>query len=98
MAAAAVPKIAEEADPAQAFAKEDPRWQLYLELPCRLTIDLSVPAFAVGDFLALRPGSIVGTQWGVARDVPVRINDAVIGWAEMEAVGTRLAVRLTELA
>ena len=98
MAAAAAPKTTEETDAAQAIAKEDPRWRLYLELPCRLTVDLSVPAFTVGDFLALRPGSIVGTQWGVARDVPVRINESVIGWAEMEAVGTRLAVRLTELA
>lgn len=98
MAAAAAPKTTEEADLTQASNKEDPRWQLYMELPCRLTVDLAVPAFTVGDFLALGPGSIVGTQWGVARDVPVRINEAVIGWAEMEAVGTRLAVRLTELA
>ncbi len=108
MAAAAAVKIAEKTNAAKDVGekdvkkkdveKDDPRWRAYLELPCRLTIDLSVPAFTVGDFLALRPGSIVGTQWGVARDVPLRINEAVIGWAEMEGVGTMLAVRLTELA
>ncbi len=38
------------------------------------------------------------TGWRVARDVPLRVNDTLIGWSEFEAVGNRLAVRLTEVA
>jgi len=77
---------------------EDPGWARVMSLPCHLTVDLSVPRFCVADFLALHPGSIVGTNWGVARDVPLHINGILVGWAEMEAAGDHLAVRLTELA
>lgn len=98
MAAAASAKVAEKNGSVKDAESEDLRWQPFLELPCRLTIDLSVPALTVGIFLGLRPGSIVGAQWGVARDVPVRVNGILIGWGEMEGAGNRMAVRLTELA
>lgn len=77
---------------------EDPRWQAVMTLPCQITVDLSLPGFTVSHFLALRIGSVVGTCWAVARDIPVRVNGAVIAWGELEAAGKRLAVRLTELA
>ena len=31
-------------------------------------------------------------------DVPVLVNSHLVGWAEFEAIGERLAVRLTDLA
>ena len=77
---------------------EDARWRPVLSLPCQLTVDLSLPHFTVGNFLALRPGSIVATHWGLAHDVPLRINGTLVGWGELEGAGNRLAVRLTELA
>lgn len=66
-------------------------------LPCRLCVELRVPRFTVGDLLRLDVQSIVDTQWEQGTDIPVQVNGAPIGWAEFEAVGERLAVRLTEL-
>jgi flagellar motor switch/type III secretory pathway protein FliN len=74
------------------------RWRPLLGLACQLTVDLPLPGFKVADFLALRPGSVVGTNWRLARDIPLRINGTLIGWAEFEGAGNHLAVRLTELA
>jgi flagellar motor switch/type III secretory pathway protein FliN len=82
----------------QENANAELRWRPLLGLPCQLTVDLPLPNFKVADFLALRPGSVVGTHWGLARDIPLRINGTLIGWAEFEGAGNRLAVRLTELA
>lgn len=77
---------------------DDPRWRPALGLPCQLTVDLPLPNFKVADFLKLQAGSVVGTEWKVTRDVPLRVNGTLIGWGEFEGAGGRLAVRLTELA
>jgi flagellar motor switch/type III secretory pathway protein FliN len=74
------------------------RWRPVLDLPCQLTVDLPLPHFKVGDFLGLRAGSVLGTNWRLAHDIPLRINGTLIGWAEFEGAGGRLAVRVTELA
>lgn len=78
--------------------EEDSRWRPVMGLPCHLTVDLPIPGFRVGDFLALRTGSVIGTNWRLARDIPLRINGTLIGWGEFEGASSRLAVRLTELA
>ncbi len=78
--------------------EEDARWRPVMGLPCRFTADLSLPNFKVADLLALRAGSVIRTDWEVARDVPLRVNGTLVAWGELEGAGTRLAVRLTELA
>ena len=88
----------EKTHPAATPENEDPRWRPVLGLPCQLTVDLPLPQFKVADFLALRAGSVIASHWRVAHDIPLRINGTLIGWAEFEGAGTRLAVRLTELA
>jgi flagellar motor switch/type III secretory pathway protein FliN len=77
---------------------EELRWQPVLGLPCQLTVELPLPHFKVADFLSLRAGSVLATGWQLAHDIPLRINGTLIGWGEFEGAGTRLAVRLTELA
>lgn len=77
---------------------EETRWAPFLALPCQLTVDLPLPDFTVADFLALRVGSTVGTHWSLANDLPLRVNEALIGWGELEGNNGRLAVRVTELA
>jgi len=79
-------------------AVEDPRWRPVLSLPCDLTVELPLDGFKVADFVRLRTGSILATRWRLTRDVPLRINGTVIAWGEFEGAGSRLAVRLTELA
>ena len=80
------------------MSKEESRLAPVMALSCRLTADLPLPDFRVSDFLALHPGSILGSQWALTRDVPLRINGTLIGWGGIEGCGDRLAVRVTELA
>jgi len=97
-AAAAKERTAPESGDAETSQEDDPRWQPVLALPCLLTVDLPMPHFKVADFLKLQPGSVVATEWRLRQDVPLRVNGTLIAWGEFEGSGTRLAVRLTELA
>ena len=88
-----------EATPA---AKQSPAdkgmWTEALWLPCRLTVDLPIPQFTIGDLMRLDVKSVVDSLWAESGDLPIRVNGQLIGWGEFEVVGDRLAVRLTELA
>jgi flagellar motor switch/type III secretory pathway protein FliN len=52
--------------------------------------------FTIADLLSLKEGSIVETACHHTSDVPLRVNQLLIGWTEFEVVGDRLAVRITE--
>jgi flagellar motor switch protein FliN/FliY len=65
-------------------------------LPCMLTLDVPVPGFTVGDLMTLREGSIVATGCNQTSDVPLRVNQLLIGWTEFEVIDDRLAVRITD--
>jgi flagellar motor switch/type III secretory pathway protein FliN len=67
-------------------------------LPCTLTLDVPVVRFTVGDLLTLTKGSIVETACHHTSDVPLRVNQLLIGWTEFEVIGDRLAVRITDQA
>ena len=69
-----------------------------LWLPCRLTVDLRLREFTVGDVLRLDGQSVVDGHWNQNADVPIMVNGHLIAWAEFEVVGERLAVRVTRLA
>ncbi len=77
---------------------DEERWQPVMGLPCELSVDLALPHFKVRDFMAVRIGSVLHTGWSMGRDVPLRVNGALIGWGELESISTRLAVRVTDLA
>jgi len=88
----------ENREAAPDHGSDEARWRPLLGLPCQLSVDLPLPGFTIADLLRLKVGSVMKTSWRVGRDVPLRVNDTLIGWSECEAVGNRLAVRLTELA
>ena len=67
-------------------------------LPCTLTLEVPVVRFTIGDLLALTEGSIVETSCHHTSDVPLRVNQLLIGWTEFDVIGDRLAVRITEQA
>jgi flagellar motor switch/type III secretory pathway protein FliN len=79
-----------------AIASTD-EWARVLPLPCRLTVEVPLPGFTVGDALHLRPTSVISSHWRVGNDVPLRLNGELIARGEFEVVGNHLAVRLTEL-
>jgi flagellar motor switch/type III secretory pathway protein FliN len=76
----------------------DEKWKPFLELQCEITVELPMPDFKIADLLQLRQGSVINANFRLGRDVPLRLNGALVGWIEFELVGERLAVRLTELA
>lgn len=67
-------------------------------LPCTLSLELPVVRFTIGDLLTLSKGSIVETACHHTSDVPLRVNQLLIGWTEFEVVDDRLAVRITDQA
>ncbi|HYH00156.1 MAG TPA: FliM/FliN family flagellar motor C-terminal domain-containing protein [Terriglobales bacterium] len=84
--------------PALPQAEEDARWAIANSLPCEIALEVPVPHFTVGDLLRMSSGTIVDTHWDENKDVPLKGNGTLIGWAEFEVAGDQLAVRLTELA
>jgi flagellar motor switch/type III secretory pathway protein FliN len=66
-------------------------------LPCQISVDLRLKRFTVRDLLRLDVGVILETANADGGDVPVTVNAQLIGWAEFEIVGQRIAVRMTEV-
>jgi len=77
---------------------DESRWLAVSRLPCRLSVELPVPRFRLGDVLNLSIGHLAATTCHVSQDVPLRINGTLIGWGEFESIAQRLAVRITQLA
>lgn len=73
-------------------------WQDAKLLPCVLSVDVPLRQFTVRDLLQLEAGSVVESRNVNGADVPVLVNTRLIGWAEFEVMGQRLAIRVTELA
>jgi len=66
-------------------------------LPCTVSVELSIPHLRVRDLLRLDRDSIIDTHCADGSTLPVWVNGAMIGWAEFDVVGKRLAIRVTEL-
>ncbi len=69
-----------------------------MRLPCSVTIVVPLPGFKVKDLLGLRPKSVVASHWPTSDNLPLKVNGELMAWCEFEVLGSRLAVRLTELA
>jgi flagellar motor switch/type III secretory pathway protein FliN len=76
----------------------DARWKQVQMLSCRLSVETRVPGFTLRDLLNLRAQSIVRSHLASRTNPPLRVNGEVVAWCEFEVLGSRLAVRLTELA
>jgi flagellar motor switch/type III secretory pathway protein FliN len=94
---AAVQRAKEPGLAPNAVPAKDPA-EVYGWFPCLLSLEVPVSRFTVGDLLRLRVGSIVETSSHHASDIPLRANGLLIGWTEFEVIGSRVAVRITELA
>ncbi len=87
-----------ESQAVEAASAPEDRTDAFGWLPCRLTLQIPVTGFTVGDLVRLKVGSIVETQCHNTHDIPLRVNGLLIGWTEFEVIADRLAVRITELA
>jgi flagellar motor switch protein FliN len=93
------PKLASEAQPKPTLAAPaQDRWAFLLLLPCTLSVDLGVSELTVADLLGLEVGSIINSHHAENRPLPVWVNGVTVGWAEFDAVGKHMAVRITEIS
>ena len=101
----ATPPITEQAQvsekdnrPEQAATLRHEAMQRFNWLPCRLSLEIPVSKFTLGDLLRLHPGSVVQTAIGSTEEIPLRVNQRLIAWIRFEMIGDRIAARITELA
>ena len=78
-------------------AVTDETWNEAGWLTCLISVDLPLARFTVRDLLMLDLGTVLETRNADGADVPVMVNAQLIGWAEFEIVGQKVAVRLTEV-
>ena len=67
-------------------AVESDSWSEVMGIPCRLTAEFPITGLKVGD----------GHQ-NDSTPIPIWVNGVMLGWAEFDVVGKRLAIRVTEL-
>jgi flagellar motor switch/type III secretory pathway protein FliN len=78
-------------------AVPDEMWDEAGWLECLVSVDLPLRRFTVRDLLQLDVGAVLETKIPDGADVPVLVNGQLIGRAELEIIGQKLAVRMTEL-
>ena len=71
-------------------------WGSLTQLMCSVTLELEVPSLTVGDVLHLANGTVLSTRWRTNRDLPLRVNGRLLGFAEFDSTGDAMGVRLTE--
>ncbi len=66
-------------------------------LPCRVSLEVPVPRFTVKDLLGLSNGQVIQSSTSAGEDIPLHVNEVSLGRGQFEAVGDRMAVRITEI-
>jgi flagellar motor switch protein FliN/FliY len=62
-----------------------------------LDVQLGQVSIAVEDMMALKPGSVVTLQTGLAESVELYLNENLIARGEVVAVGDKYGVRIVEI-
>ena len=73
-------------------------WREASWLPCRVTAEVAVARFTMGDLMSLEVNSVIATRTPTSADILVGVNGELVARAEMDAVGDRIAVRIAEVA
>ena len=73
-------------------------WGPLTDLLCSVTTEVDIPSLTVRDVLHLVPGAVLNTRWRTNRDLPLRVNGRLLGYAEFDSAGETMAVRLTEFS
>ena len=73
-------------------------WNQVGDLPCHISIEVPVPGFSLKDLLCLGRETVLVSRLPTSDSPPLRINGELVAWCDFEVLGSRLAVRITELA
>jgi flagellar motor switch protein FliM len=75
-----------------------PAWPMISRLPVILAVNIPLSGFKVSDLLNLRCGQTIVSAWAATEELPMKAGALQLSWGEFEAVGERMALRLTRLA
>ena len=75
-----------------------PAWPMISRLPVILEVKIPLSGFKVSDLLNLRCGQTIVSAWAATEELPMKAGALQLSWGEFEAVGERMALRLTRLA
>ncbi len=67
-------------------------------VPLRLAVTIPIQGLKLRDLQILGKGRTLRTVIPAVEDVPVSVGGALLGWAELDNVDGRMAVRLTRLS
>ncbi|MGH9445890.1 MAG: FliM/FliN family flagellar motor switch protein [Terriglobia bacterium] len=77
-------------------ATDDP-WIAMSGLQCQLSVAVQVEGFKVRDLLALDVESVISSRASASDPVAVWVNGVTVGLAEFDVLGSRVAIRMSEL-
>ena len=72
-------------------------WETLNRLWCVLSLEVPAPGITIGDLLKLDVGSIINTYHPKSDPIPVIVNGVTVARGDFEAIGDRLAVRISEV-
>jgi flagellar motor switch/type III secretory pathway protein FliN len=73
------------------------RWGELVSVPVKLFVEVAFAKLSVRDLCNLKKGSVLATAHAAGAPVPVSIAGVLIGWAEFQVVGEKLALRVAEM-
>lgn len=69
-----------------------------VSIPFRVSIAVALASWKVQDLNTLSVGSLILSGVAAGNDVPVCVGGALLGYAELDNVDDRMAIRLTRLS
>lgn len=77
--------------------KAEQDFEMILDLPVELTVELGRKRLAIGEVLGLGQGAIVELGKQATEPLDIRVNEKLIAHGEAVVVGDRYAVRVTDI-
>lgn len=88
----ALDELKDEASPAG-----DPRLDVILDIPVRLTVEVGGTEIAIRNLLQLSQGSVVELSRVAGEPLDVKVNGTLIAHGEVVVVNDRYGIRLTDV-
>jgi flagellar motor switch/type III secretory pathway protein FliN len=70
------------------------RWAAYADVEARLSVEVPLPRISLKELLAMKPGTLLKSEWQLAQDVSLMVGDVFLAFASCEPAGERLGVRI----
>lgn len=75
----------------------DPRLDLLLDVPMKMSVELGRTRMAIHELLQLAPGAVVELDRLVGEPLDIKVNGKLVARGEAVVVNGRLGVRVTEI-